>query len=56
MTRSSCLRTAAIEIANDLGLPESEIESHLTKLFVRMGAASPAEAVEIALKRGLLNT
>jgi DNA-binding NarL/FixJ family response regulator len=48
--------TAAIEIANDLGLPESEIESHLTRLFARMGAASPAEAVAIALKRGLLNT
>jgi DNA-binding NarL/FixJ family response regulator len=48
--------TAATEIANDLGLPQSEIESHLTKLFVRMGAAGPAEAVAIALKRGLLNT
>jgi DNA-binding NarL/FixJ family response regulator len=48
--------TAAIEIANDLGLAESEIESHLTRLFARMGAAGPAEAVAIALKRGLLNT
>jgi DNA-binding NarL/FixJ family response regulator len=48
--------TAAIEIAKDLGLSESEIESHLTRLFARMGAASPAEAVAIALKRGLLNT
>lgn len=48
--------TDAIAIASGLGLPESEIDSHLTTLFARIGAASPAEAVAIALKRGLLNT
>ena len=46
--------TAAADIASDLGLPASEIESHLTRLFARMGAASPAEAIAIAVKRGLL--
>jgi DNA-binding NarL/FixJ family response regulator len=48
--------TAAIEIANNLGLPESEIESHLTGLFARLGAASRAEAIAMAFKRGLLTT
>ena len=48
--------SAANKIASDLGLPEPEIESHLTGLFARMGAAGPAEAIAIALKRGLLNT
>lgn len=48
--------TAAIEIANNLGLPESELESHLTTLFARLGAASRSEAIAIALKRGLLTT
>jgi DNA-binding NarL/FixJ family response regulator len=48
--------TAAIEIANNLGLPESEIESHLTTLFARLGATSRAEAIAMAFKRGLLTT
>jgi NarL family two-component system response regulator YdfI len=48
--------TAAIEIANNLGLPEAELESHLTTLFARLGAASRSEAIAIALKRGLLTT
>jgi NarL family two-component system response regulator YdfI len=47
--------TAPIEIANNLGLSESEIESHLTRLFARLGAASLAEAIAIAVKRGLLH-
>jgi len=48
--------TATIEIAGNLGLPESEIESHLNSLFARVGAASRAEAIAIASKRGLLTT
>jgi DNA-binding NarL/FixJ family response regulator len=48
--------TVAIEIAKNLGLPESEIESHLTRLFARLGAASRSEAIAMAFKRGLLTT
>jgi DNA-binding NarL/FixJ family response regulator len=48
--------TAAIEIAKNLGLPESELELHLTTLFARLGAAGRSEAIAIALKRGLLTT
>jgi DNA-binding NarL/FixJ family response regulator len=47
---------AAIEIANNLGIAESDIESHLSRLFAAMGAASHTDAIAIALERGLLNT
>jgi DNA-binding CsgD family transcriptional regulator len=42
------------ELASRLGGSEPEIEQHLTTLFTRMGAASAAEAVAVAARRGLL--
>ena len=42
------------EIAMHLRVAESDIASHLTRLFAVLGAASRTEAVAIALKRGLL--
>lgn len=41
-------------IATRLGTSEFELEGQLRTLFARMGAASPADAVNIALRRGLL--
>jgi two-component system, NarL family, nitrate/nitrite response regulator NarL len=45
---------AATEIAGGLGLSERELEVHLTMLFARMGAATRTEAVDAAMRRGLL--
>lgn len=45
---------AATEIAGRLGISECEVEAHLTALFARMGAASRAEAIAAAFRRGLL--
>ena len=42
------------EIGICLGVPASEVEVHLTALFARMGAASPADAIADAARRGLL--
>jgi len=41
-------------IATRLGTSECELEVQLRTLFARMGAASSADAVSIALRRGLL--
>jgi LuxR family transcriptional regulator, quorum-sensing system regulator BjaR1 len=46
---------ATHEMAGRLGLSECEVESHLTTLFERMGAASRIEAVAAAVRRGLLS-
>jgi two-component system, NarL family, response regulator YdfI len=46
--------TAAVDVASDLGIAASDVESRLTRLFAAMGAASQTEAIAIALKRGLL--
>lgn len=42
------------EIASLLGIGERDIDKHLTRLFARMGAANPDEAIAAALRRGLL--
>ena len=46
---------ATTEIAGRLGIREGEVEAHLTALFARMGAASRAEAIDSAYRRGLLS-
>jgi DNA-binding CsgD family transcriptional regulator len=45
---------AAAEIAGGLGLTQHELDLHLTTLFERMGAAGRSEAVNAAIRRGLL--
>jgi len=45
---------SVLEIADRLALSESAVESLLPKLYERMGAAGRAEAVAVALRRGLL--
>jgi DNA-binding CsgD family transcriptional regulator len=42
------------EIATYLGMRTRDFESGLTRLFTAMGAATQAEAIAGALKRGLL--
>ena len=41
-------------IANRLGMPEPEVQLRLGTLFARMGAATPADAIAAALRRGLV--
>jgi DNA-binding NarL/FixJ family response regulator len=41
-------------IANRLGIPEPEVQLRLGTLFARMGAATPADAIAAALRRGLV--
>jgi DNA-binding CsgD family transcriptional regulator len=50
------LETTTGEMARRLGVAEPEIEGRLATLFARMGAASRADAVAAALRRGLLAT
>jgi DNA-binding CsgD family transcriptional regulator len=45
---------ATNEIATHLGMRTPDFESGLTRLFAAMGAATRAEAIAGALKRGLL--
>jgi DNA-binding NarL/FixJ family response regulator len=45
---------ATNELARRLEVRESEMEARLITLFARMGAASPADAVASASRRGLL--
>jgi two-component system, NarL family, response regulator YdfI len=45
---------ATIEIAHRLGMDEPDVESRLDTLFMRMGVRTRAEAVAVALRRGLL--
>jgi DNA-binding CsgD family transcriptional regulator len=47
---------ARTDIACGLGVSERAIDAHLTALFARMGAASRAEAIAAASRRGLLDT
>ena len=42
------------DIARQLGLNDREIESSLATLFARMGVTDRAEAVAVAVRRGLL--
>jgi DNA-binding NarL/FixJ family response regulator len=46
--------TTTSDIAGHLGIPEPEMQLRLNTLFARMGAASPADAVSVAARRGLL--
>lgn len=46
---------ATNEIATRLGMRTPDFESGLTRLFAAMGAATQAEAIAGALKRGLLS-
>ena len=42
------------DIASHLGIPETEMQLRLNTLFARMGAATPADAIAAAFRRGLL--
>jgi DNA-binding NarL/FixJ family response regulator len=42
------------DIASRLDLPEPEVQLRLSTLFARMGAATPADAIAAAARRGLL--
>jgi DNA-binding NarL/FixJ family response regulator len=44
----------ANEIAGRLGISNDEVDEHLSTLFARMGAASQAEGIAAAFRRGLL--
>jgi DNA-binding NarL/FixJ family response regulator len=46
--------TDAREMAALFGIPEPEIHLRLSTLFARMGAATPADAVAAAFRRGLV--
>jgi DNA-binding CsgD family transcriptional regulator len=42
------------EIADCLGVESNELSTHLSRLYSKIGASSPAEAVAAAWRRGLL--
>jgi DNA-binding CsgD family transcriptional regulator len=42
------------DVAMGLGISTREMETRLTKLFAAMGAATQAEAIAAAQRRGLL--
>jgi LuxR family transcriptional regulator, maltose regulon positive regulatory protein len=46
--------TTTSDMAAHLGVPEPEVQLRLRTLFARMGAATPADAVTSAARRGLL--
>jgi DNA-binding NarL/FixJ family response regulator len=46
--------TTTRDMAGHLGIPEPEIQQRLSRLFARMGAATPADAITAAFRRGLL--
>lgn len=46
--------TEASEMAGRFGISESEVQRRLTTLLDRMGAATPADAIAAAFRRGLL--
>ena len=46
--------TNTSDMAGRLGIPEAEIQLRLGTLFARMGAATPADAIAAAFRRGLL--
>jgi two-component system NarL family response regulator len=42
------------EIANDLGISERTVKTHLGHLFEKLGVTSRTEAVKVATRRGLV--
>lgn len=42
------------DMAHRFGIPVAEIELRLNTLYARMGAATPADAIAAAFRRGLL--
>ena len=42
------------EIANELGISERTVKTHLGHLFEKLGVTSRTEAVKIAMRRGLV--
>src|SRR5919197_1146458 len=42
------------EIANELGISERTVKTHLAHLFEKLGATSRTEAVKVATRRGLV--
>jgi DNA-binding NarL/FixJ family response regulator len=42
------------DIARELGVNDSEIDSSLATLFARMGVTNRADAIAVAVRRGLL--
>lgn len=47
---------ATNEIADRIGISETDVQAHLNTLFARMGAASRTEAIAAAVRRGLLTS
>jgi len=43
------------ELAASLLLADGEVDEHLRTLFRRIGVQTPAEAIAVGLKRGLLD-
>ena len=43
------------EIAKEMGLSESSVKMFLKRAFFKLGASNRAEAVQLAVKRGLID-
>jgi DNA-binding NarL/FixJ family response regulator len=48
--------TPTSTLADRFQTSEPDLEARLTSLFARMGVAGPAEAISVALRRGLLTS
>ena len=42
------------ELAFSFGMPECELQRQLAALFLRLGAATPTDAVAVACRRGII--
>ena len=43
------------EIAKEMGLSENSVKMFLKRAFFKLGASNRAEAVQLAVKRGLID-
>jgi DNA-binding CsgD family transcriptional regulator len=43
------------EVARDLGISPHTVKTHLERIFEKLGASDRAQAVAIALRRGLVD-